>query len=219
MKIIAGLFSGLITAILLASLVAPAFQNVCADAQDMPPGHFTRMSLPATQITWTSEDQMNKYFVSQFIASRGFGFDRMWTPPMEINDAMRLILTPKTAANGMASNLVSTYKIDKLELIGIAKHETPVAFVKARHASSSANAKTRGLTDFEEKALHDLVVSNDVSVQTEKGSLVVVGAVRAQSECLECHPGSKTGDLLGAFSYHLSPVDLSNDESSVRFPH
>jgi len=36
--------------------------------------------------------------------------------------------------------------------------------------------------------------------------LRATGSIRARKECLACHKGKRTGDLLGAFVYTLRPL-------------
>ena len=160
---------------------------------------------------WTSEEQMHQYFVRQFIRSSNFGESRMSAPPMTVNHLMRLVLSKqkvgKTAlADVPAAKTAGTYGIDDLELIGVAFHETPVAYVTRMHRGNSTNHPTRELIDFERQAITKLRAGWDVVVQANQESRMVIGALRAQQSCLRCHEDYKVGDVLGALEYHLAPA-------------
>ena len=44
-----------------------------------------------------------------------------------------------------------------------------------------------------------------------------VGAVRAETQCLRCHEGSKPGDLLGAFTYSFAKTKAAQlDEKTAQ---
>ena len=179
----------------------------------------------ATPIQWRTAEDMNSYFVKQFIASANFGGARMVAQPMVVDDSMRLLPNDVPSSENLSATqpAPAAYMIENLELIGIAKHETPVAFVVNRHilgnsAQRSPNLTTRPLTTFETKALAELHPGVDVAEQTEKDGLLIVGAVRAQDACLRCHTSSKVGDALGAFSYRLKPASLTIPRPALRTP-
>ncbi len=154
------------------------------------------MGLPTEMPLWNSESQMQDYFVTCFKASDNFGFKRMPSPEMALNDSMQLTVAGQS------------YGLDKLELIGVSKHDTPVAFVAKRHAADSTDFPTRPLTDFEKDALAQFAKGKNTASQPEANGRIVVGAIRAEQSCLQCHPGAKEGDVLGAFSYHLYAIKL-----------
>jgi len=170
---------------------------------------------PSVPIEWTSEQQLNSFFIERFLASDGFGVSRMGTTAMSVNDSMHLVL------DGGKANPASVYKIDSLELIGIAKHPHPVAFPVQQHQANvraliTAVVVTRELTDFEKQALVNFSRGREVSADYDSmGGRMVVGAVRAQASCVSCHPGAKVGDVLGAFSYRLSLMALRQANSNA----
>ncbi len=163
-------------------------------------------ALPANS-AWTSEQAMNDAFLLQFNNTGNFGGGRMPAPTMRIDPAMRVLLTDQVQIDGPAKTYSAVYRIYSLELIGIAMHNPPVAFVVVRHKDKAASLNNRILTDFEVSALKELLAGKQVVDQQEKTDRIVVGAVRAEQSCIQCHDGAKVGDLLGAFSYHLSLVD------------
>ena len=117
----------------------------------------------------------------------------------------------------------------EMQLIGIAKHHSPVAFVLedsraiSPHRPSGKDAeippmgnmkdyKTRPLTDDEKRAIATLkangtqeVVVTGQGLSLSPAPVGVVGAIRATRSCLDCHD-VKEGELLGAFSYTLEPL-------------
>ncbi|HEX4999943.1 MAG TPA: hypothetical protein VFY29_17110 [Terriglobia bacterium] len=154
---------------------------------------------------WTSELTMHDYFIDQFLESPGFGDSRMVMPRMTILDSMRLIIGCESYVKGRSPD-PGVYKLEKIALIGIAKHSSPVVFVSRFHGLPSGSP-TRPLTAFEQKALAGLRIGETMVSQTdEKGNAVAIGAVQARKECLGCHETYKVGDLLGAFSYGLVPA-------------
>ncbi len=182
-----------------------------------PAGATTRLvyardfpKLPNT-FNWEGEAKMNDYFVQQFIDSANFGNLRMIPRTMMIDDAMRLIRHDPDDLDSKGQP--AQYKLDNLELIGIAKHDSPVAFIINRHERSGANfatVTTRQLTEFETKSLEQLRAGAEAVVQQEASGCLVVGPVRARELCLECHAGAKAGDVLGAFSYKLTRLEVGD---------
>ncbi|HVU39041.1 MAG TPA: hypothetical protein VHC95_11960 [Opitutales bacterium] len=173
---------------------------------------------------WASEDEMNRYFVKRFIDSANFGNARMFSLPMVvIDDGMRLVPSDSGQPGPTSPNALA-YRVEDIELIGVAKHPQPVAFVSTRHVRTYENADpkqgaTRALTEFELKALEQLQAGPDTAVFEEKdGGRIVVGAIRAREDCLQCHTRYKTGDLLGAFSYRLQRASLMTPERLAALP-
>ena len=154
-------------------------------------------------VQWKSDAAMHEYFVKRFLESAGNGMERMITPTMTITDSMWLTLEPRT------------FKLGTLELIGIAEHKNPVAFVDLRHRSFRANTETRALTAFETRALKELQAGVDLATDADGRGRTVVGALRARQECLGCHNRGgqeyQAGDLLGALSYRLDTARLPAD--------
>ena len=169
---------------------------------------------PLMDSQWASEGDMHAYFVDRFLESPGNGRGRMVRSPMTIWPSMRLIIECEPSTKAMVVAL-GEYKIDSLDLIGIAKRSGPVAFVTRSHGDP--DGQTRSLTPFEQKALVELRSGRTVVSQMDKsGNAVVVGSVLARAECVRCHAPSRTGDLLGAFSYQLTAVDPDKSKAPSR---
>ena len=144
-------------------------------------------------IQWSSDYAMHTDFNKRFLESKGNGISRMYADTMQVHDSMRLRITS-----------ADIYKLEAVELVGVAMHDKPVAFSRAVHGNLSKLLESRPLTAFEERALGELKAGETVSVQVEKSGRFVVGALRAKQDCVQCHAGYKTGDLLGALSYRLT---------------
>ena len=135
------------------------------------------------------------------------GRSRMVSPSLQVYDNMLLTLT--VPGDEDASPPVTLrYELKNLELIGVARHPTPVAFVRLSHTQRSNEERTRPLSGFERRALAHLrsANANDVVAETTRAGRNMVGAIRATGECLSCHPTSTAGEILGAFSYRLARV-------------
>jgi hypothetical protein len=159
---------------------------------------------------WASEFEMHGYFFDQFMESPGNGFSRMGMRPMMIWPTMRLTIECESKDKAM-SIAQGQYKLDSLELIGVAKHPSPVAFVTSNHGSYAR--QTRTLTAFEQEALIQLRGGKTLISRMEDSThAAVIGTVQAREECLYCHGDYKAGDLLGAFSYRLSAVKPEKSE-------
>jgi hypothetical protein len=129
--------------------------------------------------------------IDLFTTASGFGFVRMWV--------VRNSRGIQTGAR----------EIDRAELVSLLEDEQPAAYVLDEMATppKARVARRRRLDEFEERGLEAVRRGADLvwSPATPKR---MFGAVRAQNECIDCHPGSREGDLLGAFSYFLTmPVD------------
>jgi len=126
-----------------------------------------------------------------------------------------------------------TLSVKDVQLIGIAKHDPPVAFVLddsivakstrgllgdapgVPHKGMLHTFKPRPLTANEERAIEAMrddparnIVVAERAPESPRAPVGVVGAIRAGTSCLSCHE-VKEGELLGAFSYALEVVPVS----------
>ncbi len=150
-------------------------------------------------------DHLNRYYVDNFLKSPGFGMSRNWQGPANEPPPPSTILMTKQL-DGLP--VATAYNVAVPQLIGIARHNPPVVFVTSRHLPGGKFA-TRPLTDFEERALAELTAGRETVVDDNQTHPKMVGAIRAQEGCLQCHEGSKIGDVLGAFTYDLKVVPLA----------
>lgn len=100
------------------------------------------------------------------------------------------------------------WQISRLELVSLLKHESSAVYVSADLPAMDelADVPTRALDEFEEGALPRLYTEEDVVIDSELNEIRMLGALRANSTCLECHQ-VRRGELLGAFSYVLHRVE------------
>lgn len=147
--------------------------------------------------------RMHAQFVEAFVDSEGFGVTR--SPPM-----MRLMMKNSGTAVGDTGLCVMS-----VELIGIAKHDPPVAYPPSpfsgfqhtdRNEDSPDSGQTRDLTASEREAVRMLSEGWQLIVKSEGDEVRVTGPIRARSSCLECHKQRKTGDVLGALGYRMGQL-------------
>lgn len=167
---------------------------------------------PSAHHDWFSNAELHAYYTTQFVTSPGFGDERMMQPFMVIDHSQHLVIS--TRLDGPV--ITNVYALDSIELIGVAKHNPPVAYTPFRHGGMSRD--THPLTDFEEKSLKEILAGKDVVSGMDNTGTLVIGALRAKDECLQCHQDKKTGDVLGALVYHLHPL-ISTAQSGVTLGH
>lgn len=68
-------------------------------------------------------------------------------------------------------------------------------------AKAEPKVAESALNRFEDHALALLRKGEKLVRWEHKEAMHAVGAIRAETQCLRCHEGSKAGDLLGAFTY------------------
>jgi hypothetical protein len=97
------------------------------------------------------------------------------------------------------------WEAKSIDLIGLIKHETPVVYVSEKVAELERGdaAPTRALDEFELAGLMALQGGENLFGRSREGVIRLVGSVRAEASCLNCHHQKREGDLLGAFSYVL----------------
>lgn len=97
------------------------------------------------------------------------------------------------------------WAVRRLELVSLLKHERPAVYVSdtlPRMDELKKKAKTRPLSEFEDKALAAVRDGEDLVAEATADRIHLLGSLRATKQCLDCHQVHR-GDLLGAFSYEL----------------
>jgi hypothetical protein len=169
---------------------------------EMPPSTLQKYKLPErpTLLDFhaTNQDEFAMYGsfgdVKSVESVAGFEPHRFWNAP------------------GMHD--LNRWKIVRLELVSLLKHDTPVVY-ESEHlpqVSELDDAKTRPLTTFEAGALDTLRAGEELTAQTNGNLIEMVGAIRASNDCMKCHDVPR-GTLLGAFSYQLQrdpPIRVSS---------
>ena len=115
----------------------------------MPPLADTLEKQPATSLLfggparWPSDLDMHRQFLERFKSAVGLGRSRMVSPSLRVHDDMLLSLSVPSEDASPPETI--RYRLKSLELIGIAKHATPVAFVIGSHTDRSGVGHTRPL--------------------------------------------------------------------------
>ena len=192
--------------IVWSAVAAAAPQRPIAPESDVASALNLLLGGPAR---WPSDEAMHAQFLQHFQSAVGLGRARMVSASLRVRPDMQLTLVMRNDEDSSAQPVALRYELETLELIGIAKHDTPVAFVADSHIDRSGAQRTRPLNSFEQRALSTLRSGGETTAATTAPGRSVVGAIRATSECTSCHAGSKPGDMLGAFSYQLTrlPAD------------
>lgn len=109
--------------------------------------------------------------------------------------------------------VVADEVVDRVELVSLLTEAEPSVYVldQAPTPARARRAERRPLDEFERRGL-DAVRRGENLVWTRDAPTRMFGAIRARSQCLECHAAAKKGDLLGAFTYYL---DARVDELGV----
>jgi len=132
-------------------------------------------------------------------SSLGGNPERMFgEPPLGLFDDVMTAISEPAAK--------SSWKLVRLELIGLRDHGIPVSVAAPQMAKG--NRLNRGLAvasnEFERSAIQQLLskLDADVIVQEEREEIQVVGALRATERCQSCHD-VRRGELLGGLTYRL----------------
>lgn len=118
---------------------------------------------------------------------------------------------PLLTSDQKTGSVEEDWQVARLELVSLLKHVSPRVyesnFLPNMELLSSDDVPTRELDDFEARALPQLRTHQDVVIDTasEPGTIRMLGALRADRDCLQCH-SVRRGELLGAFSYRLQPL-------------
>lgn len=108
---------------------------------------------------------------------------------------------------GASQNDNTDLQLTRLELVSLLRHEEPRVYVAETIPLMNEldSFPHRELNDFETQALSQLVSERDTFMKETSDGAVMLGAVRAADECLQCHTGPR-GRLLGAFTYQFRAI-------------
>jgi hypothetical protein len=114
--------------------------------------------------------------------------------------------SPAQASAGPSPNdprKAKIWEVKSIDLVGLLMHEEPVVYVSDKlEMTKLKQVPTRSLDFFESAGLEKLQKGEDLFARSQKETIRLLGAVRAQKQCLSCHDVAE-GRLLGAFSYTL----------------
>ena len=113
----------------------------------------------------------------------------------------------------------ASWKIIRLELVSLLKHDTPMAYVSKNlpQMDELRDAPTRPLDPFEQRSLDSLSSDEDVMIDETPDRIRMIGSLRAGKSCLECHSVHR-GDLLGALTYELVPAKTTRKKGPQLSP-
>jgi hypothetical protein len=167
---------------------------------------------PGTRITftWSTGDlempgksdhsarnwEMHAASIADFVNVNGFGYvkDRQHVAGFQGHQFSQ----PLTADE--------RWTLRSVDLVGLVLHDKPVVYVTANlpRMEELRDAATRPLDDFEAVGLVALRNGDDLFKRDSGAGRRLLGAIRSARQCVGCHGGER-GDLLGAFSYTLTP--------------
>ena len=172
---------------------------------------------------WSSFEEIHAAYVKNFVESEGFGIARMI--PVDLVDLhhKRVLIDGKE------------YRVGGGELLGILERNEPVVYkgrvtmkalkmyLEFNHSNSERYEKsgrqspfqTRTLDEFESAALSRLHKGETIVYNGNAASPRLVGAMRAQEQCVSCHD-AEVGDLLGALVYSL--IEFPKPQAQQAFP-
>lgn len=102
---------------------------------------------------------------------------------------------------------------DRVQLVSLLMHDDPCVYEmtstpppgeRSFGVPREEDDSTRPLDSFEQGSLVRLQKGEDIVIGADADSIRVFGAVRAATDCLNCH-SVRAGALLGVFSYRLVP--------------
>jgi hypothetical protein len=116
-----------------------------------------------------------------------------------------------------AAPLKTEWRLVRLELIGLLRHERPKAYVSAHlpRLDELKDAATRDLDAVEQTALNRLEKDEDIVIDETPDRVRMVGSLRAGNDCVACHDAPR-GKLLGALTYELVPIRRRANEQPAR---
>lgn len=144
---------------------------------------------------------MHRRSVADFLSPERFGYVKSREHVVGF-EPHQLASTPQLSAD--VAGVENEWRIARLELVGLLKHDEPRVYVSPYlpRMDELQDAPSRPLDNFEMRALVVLRNDTDTVVDERPDVLRMLGSLRADKSCLECHL-VRRGELLGAFSYEL----------------
>jgi hypothetical protein len=179
------------------------------DAEKITPPNTTQQSSgagsPMPGLDFLQE--LHQMGVINFVNISGFGYirDRNHVAGFESHRFNRMPKAPSSIQNqNIKEPEKERWLIRRLELVSLLKHEKPAVYISEHlpRMDELKDAETRDLIPFEHRALIGLQAGEDLVSEATGNRVLLMGAVRAAKQCLDCHEIQR-GALLGAFSYEL----------------
>jgi len=173
------------------SLITLLLFNIvaCSTATPTPEPTATRPAL-----TVDNFEPIHARYVQEFVDTEGFGMSRVISNPFFQESH------PFTINH-------HEYNVTQLELISLLEHNPPAIYITSGRPSKDflAHSETRPLTTVEQTLLQSIVSGQNVVITPDQNGLIMLGALRPQTACLECHDTNEQ-NLLGVFIYHLNTI-------------
>lgn len=152
---------------------------------------------------FASDDQNG--FVKDRDQIAGFephAIDHVWSELLNLN-----VRESSPQAKPDASETEPRWHLNRMELVGLLASDQFRVYVSESLPAMDELAKveTRPLDGFELAGLSQLLGDQDLHIAATPNRIRMLGALRANQSCLECH-SVRAGDLLGALSYELIRV-------------
>lgn len=149
----------------------------------------------------TDQAEYHRFAAGDFLSKYSTGWPQRFRLVSGFNSHTFLSHPPKPTFDAHSHELLS------LQLVSLRRFPKPKVYVldhlPKMDELSSANAETRELNDFEVSALDELTQGKHVVFDKVGDQLLMLGALRATKDCLQCHSG-KEQQLLGAFTYRFA---------------
>ena len=100
-----------------------------------------------------------------------------------------------------------TWRTNKVQLVSLLMHRRPKVYVTDEIPNMenlrSEDAPVRDLDKFEVEALDKLFAGEEIVLHASDNRIRMLGSIKCDTSCIDCHSASKKGDVLGAFSYEI----------------
>lgn len=153
--------------------------------------------------------------MTDFVNAEGFGYVRSLdeVAGFQSHQFREFPELPDEITNSPASS----WTLRRLELVSLLKHDEPRAYVTGNlpRMEDMADAPTRRLDGFEQRALRELESGKDLIVDDDPHRIRLFGSLRATRQCVECHDAQR-GHLLGAFTYEFQLPGTRNKPDEPR---
>lgn len=151
---------------------------------------------------------LETHFVSSldFVNPVGWGYQPYDSEQTEVAGFQSHHFRHRPVMLDASTQAVDRWRIVKLQLVSLLKHDTPQVYLDDALPNmerlASEAVPTRDLDEFEGRALRELMAGNDLAVEESPERIRMLGSLRANKTCRDCHSATETS-LLGAFSYEL----------------